>query len=621
MKTTFAYLLVASLGASFLSAQTTLLQWDYDDAATEPAGPVVFHSGEEPNLQRPWTRAPEPEGEGHFRFAILPDRAGGPREGILEVAVKRLNEADPDFVINVGDIIDGHSSRAIMQAQWREVDDILGELNAPFVFVPGDHETDSDRKEDSLWWERFGHRYYAFVYEDTLFVALNSRVPGYKQIGEAQRAWLADVLAAHADVRWTFVFMHHPLWIDGRNGGWREVEQLLADRPHTVYAGHVHKYRHYSVQGRDYVSVATAGGYSPLLGLEDGTLDHITLVEMGEGAPKIENRALTGESFPLEHCHRELNILERDLVNGWEIRPAALFTGPVFTAGTLPLWFKNNTPYPMTFSGEFSPEGDSPLRGPSGGFAVVVPPGSTAEKGVQVASMSPVPIEAAGSLQLTMTVTIADAEGATASQQKQFPVVAVQPLQLPLGMDADVSNVNVATPSGQAEVDFDVRTDGELVRVSFRVTDPYIDASPNANVGVLYHDVAPSLYNGDLLEIRFDARPEPDRARGNGWDRDGHIFFALRPPVEDRPGVDLHAHRHPAGVVSRVESTPGGYAGEVVVPFSYLRQVGGDDPDGFRLNLLLRDRREDGTQESAIWQPDWRSAGNIPGAGTFLFSL
>jgi len=40
--------------------------------------------------------------------------------------------------------------------------------------------------------------------------------------------------------------------------------------------------------------------------------------------------------------------------------------------------------------------------------------------------------------------------------------------------------------------------------------------------------------------------------------------------------------------------------------------------DGLRINVAVNDR--DGTGQSQLWwQPDWRSAENIPGSGTLFF--
>ena len=54
----------------------------------------------------PWTNENFDASKNKFTFAIFSDLAGGEREGIFEVAVEQLNLLRPEFVINVGDLID-----------------------------------------------------------------------------------------------------------------------------------------------------------------------------------------------------------------------------------------------------------------------------------------------------------------------------------------------------------------------------------------------------------------------------------------------------------------------------------------------------------------------------------
>ena len=56
----------------------------------------------------------------------------------------------------------------------------------PFFYVPGNHDVTNPEME-KIWEEKFGRRYYHFVYNDVLFLILNSDdPPGTSGLSEAQ---------------------------------------------------------------------------------------------------------------------------------------------------------------------------------------------------------------------------------------------------------------------------------------------------------------------------------------------------------------------------------------------------------------------------------------------------
>ena len=90
--------------------------------------------------------------------------------------------------------------------------------------------------------------------------------------------------------------MHKPLFAEKENpvAGWTEIENALTDRPHTIMAGHWHRYGKYQKHGRSYIRLATTGGGSKLRGLEEGEFDHIVWVTMTDEGPRITNLLLDG---------------------------------------------------------------------------------------------------------------------------------------------------------------------------------------------------------------------------------------------------------------------------------------------------------------------------------------
>jgi hypothetical protein len=234
-----------------------------------------------------------------FHFAIVGDRTGGCRPGVFASAINRIDALQPDFVMSVGDLIEGYTADgARLDQQWNEVETIVSQLDVPFFYVAGNHDI-SDQQSAAEFRARYGEPYYAFRYRDVLFLCLNTEEAGPERLGDVQVAWAKDVLRRHGGARWTMVFMHKPLWVYERRGveeptGWTGIEPLLAGRPHHVFAGHFHGYAHERRLGGEYFILATTGGASELTGPTRGKFDHIVWVAMTEQGPRLTNLMLDG---------------------------------------------------------------------------------------------------------------------------------------------------------------------------------------------------------------------------------------------------------------------------------------------------------------------------------------
>ncbi len=73
-----------------------------------------------------------------FRFSILGDRTGDAQPGVYERIWSELDALHPDFVINVGDTIQGGND-ATAAAEWRALVR-LGRYRYPIFFTPGNHD-------------------------------------------------------------------------------------------------------------------------------------------------------------------------------------------------------------------------------------------------------------------------------------------------------------------------------------------------------------------------------------------------------------------------------------------------------------------------------------------------
>lgn len=284
---------------------------------------------------KPWTSEHFRNDPNEFQFAVIGDRTGGSDPGgIFDRAMHQLNLLQPEFVINVGDLIEGYTDdKGKAAAEWEEIESIIGTLKMPFFYVAGNHDMGNDTLKQ-VWLERRGADYYYFRYRDVLFLVLNSEDPSnpapenlaqltaeYKRLqaedpakaqelvaefmagidayrkpmmmGDRQLGYFRQVLADNPDVRWTFAFFHQPDWNNEPNGpALQAVEQMLRNRPHTVITGHEHYYDIQQRNGRDYITMGPVGASWHKNG--DGNVDHILWVTMKDGGPEIAKITLDG---------------------------------------------------------------------------------------------------------------------------------------------------------------------------------------------------------------------------------------------------------------------------------------------------------------------------------------
>ena len=333
-------------------------QQNKEEAASAPEPEAVFTTTdayEAGHDGRPWTHLNFANDPDNFQFAIITDRTGGHRPGVFPAILEKVNLMQPEFIMSVGDYIEGyHSDKDIQRAEWAEMDGMLEALEAPLFLTVGNHDV-SNLATEEVWRERAQRTYYHFKYKDVLFLVLNTEDAPYAppevepilqhavrlaetdlaaaleygrgqpalgeymqgldqhRISDDQLQWALDVLAANQDVRWTFVFMHRPVWTNPPDN-FGPLEQALAGRGYTMLAGHVHNYTFTKRQGNDYISLATSGGMWSV-NPKPREMDHITWVTMRGDEPVFANLVATG-------------ILAKDQVP--ETVPGAEFCGPLY---------------------------------------------------------------------------------------------------------------------------------------------------------------------------------------------------------------------------------------------------------------------------------------------------
>lgn len=272
--------------------------------------------------------APEPL-KGQIRFAIIGDLTGGERDGVFKVASKGIEQMQPDFIMSIGDLIEGGTEdEAQMNSEWATFQNNLGNKGIPFYPAVGNHDISNAKMR--TWYEKtIGPRYYHFVYQNSLFIVMDSEdftdafftdlkvkrnqaIEVYKkdpaqfenteyaklsqryygEISDNQRDYVIDAIQENPNVRWTFIFMHKPVWQNEQEKNFKAIETELMGRNYTVFNGHVHSYQYTQRLGQDYIQLATSGGKI----FEDQlvNMDHIMWVGLSGDKPTYLNIKLDG---------------------------------------------------------------------------------------------------------------------------------------------------------------------------------------------------------------------------------------------------------------------------------------------------------------------------------------
>jgi predicted phosphodiesterase len=198
------------------------------------------------------------------RFAILGDRTGGHQPGIHGAIVQEIQRLRPDFVITVGDMIEGYvDDEAEIRRQWKEYKELVETLTMPLYYVSGNHD---------IWEERFAELYtvlsgaepyYSFDVGDVHLLVLSTGPYDYvEDVPDDQIAWLVDDLEASRGADHTLVFFHKPYWIETVAAG---EEDKLHDifvqyGVDAVFTGHYHVYFSGSYDGIMYTTIGSSGG-------------------------------------------------------------------------------------------------------------------------------------------------------------------------------------------------------------------------------------------------------------------------------------------------------------------------------------------------------------------------
>ncbi len=292
-----------------------------------------------------------------LQFAIVSDLWGGYCPGVFDDAVDKLNLLQPQFVMSVGDLIDGKTyDSTVLDNQWDEFNVLVNSLSMPFFYVPGNHDISNPWMEIE-WQKRLGRLYYYFIQKNVLFLCIDTQDGGSSGIHAEQIAYFKKAIKDHPAVRWTFVFMHRPVWKGQGNeqGGYENIEAALSGRNYTLFSGHNHTYLKLEKNGNNHYVLGSTGGGCNLIGEKFGKFNHITWVTVNKKeSPKIVNLKLDGiikEDVVNKNTYPITSTL---IMQNWMTIPRHVSPNQFMTSLTPTIIFNNPTNYPLKISGDLS---------------------------------------------------------------------------------------------------------------------------------------------------------------------------------------------------------------------------------------------------------------------------
>jgi Icc protein len=241
----------------------------------------------------------------HFHFSILGDRTRLGSAEVYERVWEEIGRLHPDFVISVGDSIEGmNDSRAA--AEWRQLRRIWMRYPCPLYLTPGNHDIWNDFSRRLFEKETGRPPFYSFDFQNAHFTVLdNSRS---FLLGQDQLRFLEDDLKANRDRAPKFVFFHQPFWIVFLrlgSGGFtlhRLARQYGVD---YVVSGHTHQLVRLRRDGVTYIEVGSSGGDITRgtgrgEGFKQGWFYQHLWVTVEGARTRIQVKELGGKMHPLE---------------------------------------------------------------------------------------------------------------------------------------------------------------------------------------------------------------------------------------------------------------------------------------------------------------------------------
>ncbi len=131
----------------------------------------------------------------------------------FKLAVQRINDLKPDFVLICGDMVQTFDDKSLA-----DFNNIRAGLKVPCYCCPGNHDVGNEPTVESLnkYRKVFGKDYFSFEHKGYTFVLTNTNIWRVIVEGESQKhdTWCKQTLEAARDKKSPVFFIgHHPLYV------------------------------------------------------------------------------------------------------------------------------------------------------------------------------------------------------------------------------------------------------------------------------------------------------------------------------------------------------------------------------------------------------------------------
>jgi hypothetical protein len=198
-----------------------------------------------------------------MRFAVIGDRTGGHDPGVHGQILQEIERLKPDFIVGVGDMIEGYSGDTVsVKQEWKEYLAIIEPLSMPMYLIPANHDI-WDEASEKLYRRYVGEPYYSFDVGGAHFLVLDtSRWDSASTFPAEQLEWAKQDLEKHKDAAYTIAVFHKPYWIQTIAVGEPDpIHDVFVDYGvDAVFTGHYHTYFSGEFDGILYTGIGSSGG-------------------------------------------------------------------------------------------------------------------------------------------------------------------------------------------------------------------------------------------------------------------------------------------------------------------------------------------------------------------------
>jgi predicted phosphodiesterase len=206
-------------------------------------------------LLAPQPVSPVPQ---RWYFAILGDRTGRGVEKVYEEAWREIAASQPNFVVTVGDSIEGRND-ASARAEWETLKPVWPKSLKVYQ-TPGNHDIWDDYSARLFTEETGDATYYSFDEGNAHFIVLdNSRT---EDLSAGQLQYLEHDLEANRGKSPTLVFFHRAFWLIPLKLRATDFALHRLVRKYgvcCVISGHGHQYQSVKQDGVQYLEVGSSG--------------------------------------------------------------------------------------------------------------------------------------------------------------------------------------------------------------------------------------------------------------------------------------------------------------------------------------------------------------------------